>query len=79
MKKLGDVRDGSIATEMAYPCRVRFSPDSGMTDKTQTRPVEGLLAATVEELGALTLFLASEAAASITGVALPMDGGWTAH
>ena len=35
--------------------------------------------ATVEELGALTLFLASEAAASITGVALPVDGGWTAH
>jgi 3-hydroxybutyrate dehydrogenase len=35
--------------------------------------------ATVEELGALTLFLASDAAASITGAALPMDGGWTAH
>ena len=35
--------------------------------------------ATVEELGALNLFLASEAAASITGVALPVDGGWTAH
>ena len=35
--------------------------------------------ATVEELGALTVFLASEAAASITGVALPVDGGWTAH
>ncbi len=35
--------------------------------------------ATVEELGALTVFLASDAAASITGVALPMDGGWTAH
>jgi 3-hydroxybutyrate dehydrogenase len=35
--------------------------------------------ATVEELGALTLFLASDAAASITGIALPMDGGWTAH
>jgi 3-hydroxybutyrate dehydrogenase len=33
----------------------------------------------VEELGALTVFLASEAAASITGVALPVDGGWTAH
>jgi len=35
--------------------------------------------ATVEELGALTAFLASEAAASITGAALPVDGGWTAH
>jgi 3-hydroxybutyrate dehydrogenase len=35
--------------------------------------------ATVEELGALSAFLASDAAASITGVALPVDGGWTAH
>ena len=35
--------------------------------------------ATVEELGGLAVFLASEAAASITGVALPVDGGWTAH
>jgi 3-hydroxybutyrate dehydrogenase len=35
--------------------------------------------ATVEEMGALAVFLASEAAASITGIALPVDGGWTAH
>jgi 3-hydroxybutyrate dehydrogenase len=35
--------------------------------------------ATVEELGSLTVFLASDAAASITGIALPVDGGWTAH
>jgi 3-hydroxybutyrate dehydrogenase len=35
--------------------------------------------ATVEELGALTVFLSTDAAASITGVALPVDGGWTAH
>jgi len=34
---------------------------------------------TVEELGALAVFLASEAAASITGAALPIDGAWTAH
>jgi len=35
--------------------------------------------ATVEELGALCLFLSTDAAASITGTALPVDGGWTAH
>ena len=35
--------------------------------------------ATVEEIGALTVFLASDTAASITGTALPVDGGWTAH
>jgi 3-hydroxybutyrate dehydrogenase len=35
--------------------------------------------ATVEELGALSVFLASGAAASITGTALTVDGGWTAH
>jgi 3-hydroxybutyrate dehydrogenase len=34
---------------------------------------------TVEELGALAVFLASDAAATITGIALPVDGGWTAH
>ena len=35
--------------------------------------------ATVEEMGALTAFLCSDLAASITGTALPVDGGWTAH
>ena len=35
--------------------------------------------ATVEEMGALATFLAGESAASITGTALPVDGGWTAH
>jgi 3-hydroxybutyrate dehydrogenase len=35
--------------------------------------------ATVEELGAFAAFLCSEQAASITGAALPVDGGWTAH
>jgi 3-hydroxybutyrate dehydrogenase len=35
--------------------------------------------ATVEEIGAFATFLASDAAGSITGTALPVDGAWTAH
>jgi 3-hydroxybutyrate dehydrogenase len=33
----------------------------------------------VAELAALARFLCTDNGASITGVALPMDGGWTAH
>jgi 3-hydroxybutyrate dehydrogenase len=35
--------------------------------------------ATVEELGALAVFLCSDAAQSMTGAALPVDGGWVAQ
>jgi 3-hydroxybutyrate dehydrogenase len=34
---------------------------------------------TTEQIGALTVFLCTDAGASITGTALPVDGGWTAQ
>ena len=34
---------------------------------------------TTEQIGALSVFLCTEAAASITGTALPVEGGWTAQ
>jgi 3-hydroxybutyrate dehydrogenase len=35
--------------------------------------------ASPQQIGALTVFLCSEAAAQMRGVALPVDGGWTAQ
>ncbi len=35
--------------------------------------------ATIEEIGGVVAFLCSPAAASITGAAIPVDGGWTAQ
>jgi len=34
---------------------------------------------TTEEIGALAVFLATDAARSITGAAIPIEGGWTAQ
>jgi 3-hydroxybutyrate dehydrogenase len=35
--------------------------------------------ATVEQMGALAVFLSSESGATMTGTSIPVDGGWTAH
>jgi 3-hydroxybutyrate dehydrogenase len=43
----------------------------------ETQPM--LKFTTPEQIGALAVFLSSEAAQTITGVPLPIDGGWVAH
>jgi len=58
-----------------------------ITDGTRDSGIRALVAekqpsmrmAMPEDLGALCVFLCSNAAHNMTGVALPMDGGWTAQ
>ena len=67
--------DGQIASQ---------AKERGITEEEVVRDV--LLGAqptkkftTVEDLGALVVFLCSEPAKNITGAVIPADGGWTAH
>jgi 3-hydroxybutyrate dehydrogenase len=75
----GYVRTPLIERQIAETAQAR-----GISEEQAVRDV--LLAAQPtrrfvhsEELAALVLFLASDAAASITGAVIPIDGGWTAH
>lgn len=56
----------------------------GMTEKEvvqkvilEAQPTKEFV--TVEQIAGLAVFLCSDAAASMTGIILPIDGGWTAH
>jgi 3-hydroxybutyrate dehydrogenase len=44
---------------------------------SETQPMHKF--STPEEIGALAVFLSSDGAQTITGVPLPIDGGWVAH
>lgn len=53
--------------------------ESDVINKVILAPQPNKKFATVEEIGALTVFLCSDMGASMTGTALPVDGGWTAR
>jgi len=52
---------------------------NGFGDKALGEKQPSLEFATPEQIGATVLFLCSHAAAQIRGIALPVDGGWTAQ
>ena len=78
LSRVMSIRRWSRRRSTARPRRTAFPARKSSTTCCWRSSPTSILPA-VEELGALTVFLASDAAASITGTALPVDGGWTAH
>lgn len=74
----GYVETPLVAGQVADTARAR-----GITEEEVLRDVMLLAQPTkrlvgIDEIAQMTVFLCSDAAASITGTVLPMDGGWTA-
>jgi len=66
--------EGQIADQMKVHGKSR---DAVVRDvMLQRQPTKQFV--TVDQIGALTIFLCSDAAAQITGTTLSVDGGWTA-
>lgn len=87
-KGINIVLNGIESAEDVQPMVEKQTPDTtkarGMTEEELKRDV--LLAAqpnekfaTIEEIETLAAFLASDDAGSITGSAMSVNGGWTAH
>lgn len=72
------VRTPLVEAQIAAQARSHGIPEHRVIDEIMLKPMPKRAFVTVEELGALVEFLASDAARNITAQAIAIDGGWTA-
>lgn len=75
----GYVNTPLVQNQIKDQAKVHNLSEAEVVEKVMLAPQAIKKFVEVEQLGALSVFLCTEAATNITGIALPVDGGWTAR
>lgn len=75
----GYVRTPLVEAQIADQARVHGIPESEVITRVMldTHAIKRMIEP--DEVAAMVVYLCSDAAAMVTGAAIPIDGGWTAH
>ena len=75
----GYVRTPLVDKQIGDQAKARGIPEAEVIEKVILDPHATKEFVSIEGIAGLVLYLCSDAAASITGASLPIDGGWTAR
>lgn len=75
----GYVNTPLVQNQIKDQAKVHNLSEAEVVEKVMLAPQAIKKFVEVEQLGALCVFLCTAAAANITGISLPVDGGWTAR